>query len=102
MKGEARKAPQPDNDNKAEDSTDEPYLITLPADRMRRVDPSHPDAQRAAAVFAELFCMTCGKEVRKDPRLANALRVVRDALGVSRDQFHVALADLLGIPVDAI
>jgi hypothetical protein len=96
------KGPQPDHhDEQVDDSADEPYLITLPADRMR-VDLSHLDVQRAAALFAELIYMTAGAAPRSDPRLISALLVVQDALGVSQDQYHVALADLLGIAVDAI
>ena len=82
-------------------SEGEPYLISLPADRMR-VDLRHLDMQRNAALFAELVFATAGQAPRRDPRLANALNIVQDALGVSRDQWGVALADLLGIEVDAI
>jgi hypothetical protein len=85
------------NTQQDDGSADEPYVIWLPADRMRvDVHPCHPDAQRAAAVFAELVCMMAGKHPRTDPNLARALRVVQEALGVSRDEFCVAVADLFG------
>jgi hypothetical protein len=96
--GEAHGAPQPD-DLHADDSADEPYLITPPADRMR-VDLAHLDVQRKAALFAELIVALSTRSLHPAPKLAHALGVVEDALGISHDQYRVALCDLLGVPLD--
>lgn len=90
----------PRPDQHADDSADEPYLIWLPADRMR-VDLPHRDTQRAAVLFAELIYTLAGRSAHADRKLALALGLVQDALGVSRDQYRVALADLVGVLPDA-